>query len=98
LTAPARRSALLRTTADSLERQRPQLPAVWFATTQRRVAAALRSESRLDEAYRELSTTIVGRAARAARDGNVRAIESLKSELAARDEGSAGVLTSSRRR
>jgi len=87
LAAPAAmRMAVLRATAESLERHRTALPSVWLEAGQRRVAAALKSESRVDEAYRKLTTSIVERAARAVRTGNVRAITALQSELLERDQ------------
>jgi hypothetical protein len=91
LLAPSQRTAVLRATADSLERHRTELPAVWFATGQRRVAAALKSETRADVSYRKLSTRILERAVRAARSGDVREIVSLQSELLAVDRKLGGV-------
>jgi hypothetical protein len=85
LNVPAERTAVLRTTAASLERHRGDLPAVWLATGQRRVAAALKSEARIDDAYRRLSTDVITGAVRAAADGNVRAISALQSDLTERD-------------
>ena len=86
LSAPTLRTTVLRATAESLERHRARLPAVWLAAGQRRIAAALKSEARVDDAYRKLTTGIMERAERAARFGNVRAIAALQSELLARDE------------
>jgi hypothetical protein len=83
--APALRTMVLRATAESLDRHRTRLPGVWLEAGQRRVAAALKSEARIDEAYRKLSTGLLERAARAVRNGNVRAIAALQAELLARD-------------
>ena len=85
LTVPAERTAVLRATADSLARHRADLPAVWFATRQRRVTEALTSETRVDDAYRKLATSLIERAVRAARDGNVPAISALQADLMEQD-------------
>jgi hypothetical protein len=89
--APSQRTAVLRATADSMDRHRAAVPGVWFATGQRRVAAALKSEIRADAAYHKLTTRIIERAVRAARDGNVREIVSLQSELRAADHDLGGL-------
>lgn len=86
LTVPAERTAVLRAAAESLARHRTELPAVWFANGQRRVAAALKSETQVDEEYRKLSAGIVARGARAVRERNVRAIAALQSDLLERDQ------------
>jgi hypothetical protein len=91
LLPPAQRTEVLRATAETMERRRAVLPAVWFATGQRRVADALKSEMRLDEAYRKLSSRMIERAVRAARSGNVRAVASLQAELLARDQELGGM-------
>jgi hypothetical protein len=85
LNASVDRTAVLRLTADSLARHQSELPGVWFTTGQRRVAAALKSETDLDVAYRKLSTDIISKAARKAGEGDVRAISALRSDLTERD-------------
>ena len=85
LTVPAERTAVLRATSASLARHRADLPAVWYASRQRRVTEALTSETRVDEAYRKLAAGLLERAVRAARDGNVPAITALQSDLMEQD-------------
>ena len=91
LAAPTLRTTVLRAAAESLERHRTRLPAVWLAAGQRRVAEALKSESRVDEAYRKLSASILERAERAVSKGDVRAIAALQSELLERDRELSGM-------
>jgi hypothetical protein len=85
LLTPTQRTTVLRAAGDSMQRHKNELPAVWLATGQRRVADALTSEARLDEAYGKLGRDIAARAARAAARGDVRAIAELQDELAERD-------------
>jgi hypothetical protein len=98
LKVPEERTAVLRTTAASLDRHRAELPAVWLATGERRVDTALKSEIKIDEAYRKLSKDMITSAVRAASDGNARAITALQSDLIERDRRLGGkrpdVLTS----
>jgi hypothetical protein len=91
LSAPTLRTMVLRATAESLERHRVRLPAVWLTAGQRRVAEALKNEERVDEAYRKLTTSIMDRAARAVSKGDVRAIASLQTELLTRDRELGGM-------
>jgi len=69
---PAERASVLRTTAAALDRHRAELPAVWLATGERRVADALKTTLQTDAAYRDLSAGLIARAMRAAAEGNVR--------------------------
>jgi hypothetical protein len=76
---------VLQAAGESMQRYKDELPAVWLATGQRRVAQALKSEARLDEAYGKLGRDIAARATRAGARGDVRAIAELQDELAERD-------------
>jgi hypothetical protein len=85
LLTPTQRTTVLQAAGESMQRYKAELPAVWLATGQRRVAEALKSEARLDEAYGKLGRDIAARATRAAARGDVRAIAELHDELAERD-------------
>jgi hypothetical protein len=85
LLTPTQRTTVLQAAGESMQRYKDELPAVWLATGQRRVAQALKSEARLDEAYGKLARDVAARATRAAARGDVRAIADLQDELAERD-------------
>jgi len=82
----AERTAVLRATAEAFDRHQGELPPVWLAAGNRFVSGMLRSETRLDTTYRELTGNTIKSGLHAASLGEVDALLRLRSELIARDK------------
>jgi hypothetical protein len=81
LSTPAERTAVLRASAEALRRHRTELPALWTASSARRVAEALETERHVDDAYRKFTVDVVKRGTLAGRQGDVREVAKLQSRL-----------------
>ena len=82
---PAERTSLLQTLLGLLDRAAALLPEAWAARLRTEATGTLAEEQRLDQAYAELRTSTMTRAARSAARADVRALERLRGAVHAAD-------------
>jgi hypothetical protein len=81
----AERTSLLTTALATIDRQKDALPAAWVASTRVDVQSAIRTQLRVDRAYRTLTSRIMTLADRRARLADVRGLERLVRSVHQRD-------------
>jgi hypothetical protein len=87
---PAERTAILQAALTGLDRSAADLPAEWTSTVRSAAAAELEAELRLDRAYRDLTTRIMGLADRRARAADVRGLTRLVADVESTDRSLGG--------
>lgn len=83
--SPAERTSLLSAAIAAIDRHRDELPAEWAAGTRLSASAAIAAEVAIDRSYDALTTRMIGLAAARARAADVRGVQRLVSQVAARD-------------